>query len=144
MTMYMLMPKIPGSTTAKGYEQWIPLFSLSCGVGRKIETAPGKVNDRIHSDALGTEMEILKLIDQSSPLLFSEACGGPAIQEIKIDMCHSSTDGLSMYLQYILSNVLISGYHAHIDTVNGAYELVTLNYLKITHMCVLLSFKSVQ
>ena len=75
----MLMPRIPGSTTAKGYEQWIPLFSLSCGAGRKIETASGRVNDRIHLDALGVEMEIIKPIDQSSPLLFSEVCGGPAI-----------------------------------------------------------------
>ncbi|MBS0351636.1 MAG: type VI secretion system tube protein Hcp [Proteobacteria bacterium] len=125
--MDMLIPKIEGPITANGYQKWIPLFSLNCGVGRKIETAPGRVSDRIHSDALGTEMEIIKPIDQSSPLLFSEACGGPAISKVKIDMCHSSTDGLTMYLQYILSNVLVSGYHLHVDA-ESTYELITLNY----------------
>ncbi len=128
--MYMLMPKIPSATTAKGYQQWIPLFSLDCGVGRKIETAPGRVSDRIHSDALGMEMEIIKPIDQSSPLLFSEVCGGPAIPEVKVDMCHSSTDGFIVYLQYILSNVLVSGYHLHVDE-GSQYELITLNYTNI-------------
>lgn len=129
--MYILMPRIPGSTTAKGYEQWIPLFSLSCGTGRKIETAPGRVNDRIYSDALGIEMEIIKPIDQSSPLLFNEVCGGPAIPEVKIDLCHSSTDGFVMYMQYILSNVIVSGYHAHINETHGSYELITLNYTDV-------------
>ncbi len=128
--MYMLMPRIAGSITANGYQQWIPLYSLNCGVGRKIETIPGRVSDRIHSDTLGTEMEIIKPIDQSSPLLFSEACGGPAIPEVKIDMCHSSTDGLIMYLQYILSNVLVSGYHLHVDA-EISYELITLNYTDV-------------
>ncbi|MBS0351470.1 MAG: type VI secretion system tube protein Hcp [Proteobacteria bacterium] len=131
MAMYMLMPKIPGSTTAKGDEQWISLFSLSCDAGRKIETAPGRVNDRIHSDALGSEMEIFKPIDQSSPLLFSEACGGSAIPQVKIDICHSSTDGFVMYMQYILSHVMVSSYHAHIDEVDGHYELITLNYTDV-------------
>ena len=128
--MYMLMSRIPGSTTAKGYEQWIPLFSLNYGVGRKIETVPGRVSDRVHSDALGTEMEIIKPVDQSSPLLFSQVCGGSAIPEVKIDMCHSSTDGFVMYLQYILSNVLVSGYHLHVDA-DGHYESVTLNYTDV-------------
>lgn len=128
--MYMLMPRIPSSTTAKGYEQWIPLFSLNCGAGRKIETAPGRVSDRIRSDALGTEMEIIKPIDQASPLLFSEVCGGPAIPEVTIDMCHSSTDGFVMYLQYVLSNVFVSAYQAHIDA-HGHYELITLNYTDV-------------
>ena len=128
--MYMLMPKIPSATTAKGYQQWIPLFSLDCGVGRKIETAPGRVSDRIQSDALGMEMEIIKPIDQSSPLLFSEVCGGPAIPEVKVDMCHSSTDGFVVYLQYILSNVLVSSYHLHVDE-DSQYELITLNYTNV-------------
>ncbi len=124
------MPKIPGSTTAKGYEQWIPIFSLNCGVQRKIEITPGRVFDRIHSDVLGTEMEIIKPVDQSSPLLFSEVCGGSAIPEITLDVCYSSTDGFVMYLQYILSNVLVSGYHLHVDA-NGHYEIISLNYTDI-------------
>ncbi|MBS0351664.1 MAG: type VI secretion system tube protein Hcp, partial [Proteobacteria bacterium] len=81
-------------------------------------------------DALGTEIEIIKSIDQSSPLLFSEVCGGPAIPEVKIDLCHSSTDGFVMYLQYILNNVFVSGYHLHVDA-EGQYELITLNYTDV-------------
>ncbi|MBS0351629.1 MAG: type VI secretion system tube protein Hcp [Proteobacteria bacterium] len=131
MPIYMFMPGIPGSTTAQGYNQWIPLSSVDCGVGRIIDTAPGRVVDRIRSTPLGTEMEITKPLDQSSPLLFSQVCGGPAISEVKIDVCRATTDGLVSYWQYVLSNVLLSEYCAFCDTDNGHLEFITLNYTDI-------------
>lgn len=96
----MFMPGIPGSTTAQEYNQWIPLFSLDCGVGRVINTAPGRTVDRIRSTALSTEMEITKPLDQSSPLLFSQVCGGPALSEVKIEVCRAATDGLNNPVSY--------------------------------------------
>ena len=60
MAIYMFIPGISGSTTAQGYNQWIPLSSIDCGVGRAINTVPGRVTDRIRSTAIGTEMEIIK------------------------------------------------------------------------------------
>ncbi|MBS0350383.1 MAG: type VI secretion system tube protein Hcp [Proteobacteria bacterium] len=64
-------------------------------------------------------MEITKPFDQSSPLLFDQVCGGPAIPEVKIDVCRAATDGLVTYLQYVLSNVFLSEYSAFCDTDNG-------------------------
>lgn len=131
MVIYMSMPGIPGSTTAQGYNKWIPLSSLDCGVGRIIETAPGRVVDRIRSNALGTEMEITKSVDQTSPLLFIQACGGEAVPKVQIDVCYATTDGLIAYLQYILSNVLVSEYYASLDADGGNFEFVALNYTDI-------------
>lgn len=131
MSIYMLMPGIPGSTTAQGYNQWIPLYSANCGVGRIINTVPGRTIDRIRSTAIGTEMEITKPLDQSSPLLFSQVCGGPALPEVKIDVCRTTSDGLISYWQYVLSNVLVSEYRLFCDEDGVIYELITLNYTNI-------------
>lgn len=127
----MFIPSVAGSTTAQGYNQWIPLSSIDCSVGRMINITSGRVTDRIRSTALSTEMEITKRMDQSSPLLFSQVCGGPAISEVKIDVCRAATNGLVTYLQYVLSNVFLSEYSAFCDTENGHLELITLNFTDI-------------
>ena len=65
MAIYLYIPGIPGSTSAKGYEQWIPILAMDWGAGRVIETASGNVADRICSNTSGVEMEIIKQMDQS-------------------------------------------------------------------------------
>lgn len=127
----MSIPSIPGSTTAQGYEQSIPLYSVNSSAGRIIHTVPGRAVDRIRSTAIGTEIEITKPLDQSSPLLFSQVCGEPAIPEVKISVCRTTSDGLISYWQYVLSNVLVSEYRLFCDEDGVISELITLNYTNI-------------
>ncbi len=79
MSMYLNIPGIPGSTSAQGYQQWIPICAVNWGLDRPIDTVPGKTADRVRSTAMGYEIEVLKDPDQASPLLFGQVCGGKAI-----------------------------------------------------------------
>ena len=130
MALYLYIPGVPGSTSAKGYEQWIPVLAMNWGVERIIATASGNVVDRIRSNSTGIEMEIIKPMDQASPLLFAHVWGGKAIPEVQIHACYAGADSFTPYLQCTLSNVMISEYSAHVDA-DSALELIALNYTDI-------------
>ncbi len=132
MSMYLFVPGVSGSTTAKGYEQWIPILAMDWGAGRIIETAPGNVVDRTRSNTTGLEMEIIKQMDQASPLLFAHVWGGKAIPEMQIHACYGGPNAFVPYLQCTLSNVMVSEYSAHIDA-DDALELIALNYTDVEY-----------
>lgn len=103
---------------------------MNWGVERIIETPSGNVIDRIRSNSSGIEMEIIKPMDQVSPLLFAHVWGGKAIPEVQIHACYASVDSFIPYLQCTLSNVMVSEYSAHVDA-ESALELIALNYTDI-------------
>lgn len=109
MALYLYIPNKPGNVTAKGHEKWISIQTLKFNVKRYIATEPGRVNDRESTRPTISEIILSKKMDQSSPLLFSDACVGQSIEEIKIDVCQSGNQ-LIPYMQYLFYNVIISYY----------------------------------
>jgi len=141
MAMYMQIQGIDGDVTSKNYQNWINLEGFDFSVLRKLNTQPGRIADREGSRPSVSEVVIQKRTDKSSPLLFSEACTGVAKPTVKIVFCTTS-GSLSTYLEYTLSNVIISGYKidASETTADGDHsgthgqypqEIVTLNFDKI-------------
>jgi type VI secretion system secreted protein Hcp len=109
MALYLYLPNKPGNVTAKGHEAWIAIQTLSFNVKRYIATEPGRVNDRESTRPTISEIRLSKRMDQSSPLIFSDACVGESIEEVKIDACQSGNQLIS-YMQYLFFNVIISSY----------------------------------
>lgn len=133
MAIYMKIDGIDGNVTAKGYEKWIELDSLNFGVQRNINTKPGNVTDREATKPTVNELTVNKAMDKTSPNLFVEACVGKAKSKVEIHVCQTS-DRISPYMQYTLSNVLISNYQ--VSAVNKAdnaapMETANLNFDKI-------------
>lgn len=134
MAIYMKIDGIDGHITATGYEKWIELESLSFGTSRNISTKPGNVSDREFTKPTFTEVMIGKLMGKDSPYIFTEACVGKSKPTIQIHICQTGTNGISPYIQYTLSNVLISRYQIHAsDKAEGTAptELLNLNFDKI-------------
>ena len=136
MTIYMKIDGIEGNVTAKGYEKWIELNSIQCGVQRNINTSPGKVIDRESTRPAINEFLLTKHMGKTTPLLFTEACVGKAKPQVEIHLCHTG-DEISPYMQYTLNNVLISNYFVEYEettdklTANHPKETITLNFDKI-------------
>jgi type VI secretion system secreted protein Hcp len=109
MAIYMLVPDKLGNVTAKGHEQWISVLTIHFNLRREIGAAPGQVCNRESTRPTLSEIAVSKILDPASPLLFSDACVGEAISEIKIHMCQSGTQ-LTPYMQYIFYNAIVSSY----------------------------------
>jgi type VI secretion system secreted protein Hcp len=130
MSIYLQIPNIDGDVTAKGHEQWIQLQSMQFQIARHLKTQPGRVTDREGARPELTPIRIVKQMDKTTPLIFSEACAGKAKPSLCIHLC-TTNDSLSPYMEYTLSNVIFSGYH--VETVEADYpsEQVVLSYDKI-------------
>ena len=109
MSIYMLIDGIQGKVTAKGHEGWIDCSSLQWGVGRAISSAVGTSADREASKPSISEVSITKLMDESSPMIFTEACVGKG-KKVVIDLCTVGTDQINTYMSYELEECMISGY----------------------------------
>ncbi len=123
---------IPGDVTAAGHEKWIEINSFQFGVTRTISNTAGSA-DRQASAPSVSEIVITKLMDKSSPLLFKEALSGNG-KPVTIDFVTSGggPSGPTVYAQYKLENVLISGY----STSSGGdrpTESISLSFTKITY-----------
>jgi len=137
MAIYMQINGMNGNVTAKGHEQWIQLKSIDFNVQRNLSSEPGRLADRESTRPTVSQFTITKKMDQTTPLLFSESCVGQAKPEIKIDICQSGSQ-LTPYMQYTLSNVIVSGYQVGTpettpDQAGSEYpvETVTLSFDKI-------------
>jgi type VI secretion system secreted protein Hcp len=138
MAIYLQIQGINGDVSAKNYKHWINLESFNFSVKRTLSTRPGRVVDREGTRPSISEITIAKHTDKSSPLLFGEACTGQAKPNVKIVFC-TTNDSLSPYLEYTLSNVIVSSYTVNTRTesddkdnkTHHPHEIITLNFDKV-------------
>lgn len=109
MAIYAKIEGIDGLVTAAGHEKWIDCSSLQWGVGRAISSSVGSSRDREASKPSISEVSITKDMDESSPLIFTEACVGKG-KQVEIHLCTVGTDQIETYMEYILSDCMVSGY----------------------------------
>ena len=141
MSIYMQIQGIDGNVSAKGHQNWIELESAGFNTKRNLSTQPGNISNREGSRPIVSEVTITKRMDKTSPLLFNESVVGTAKPQVLIDLT-TTGDSLTPYMQYTLSNVIVSGYTVNTDPAtvdaNGNVvkkdyptESVTLNFDKI-------------
>jgi type VI secretion system secreted protein Hcp len=134
MAIYLQIKSIPGNATSLGHENWIELNSFDAGVSRHIVVKPGRGTDREKGLASLTDFVITKTIDKSSPYLFQASCTGGSLGTVKLNACGGSNN-LDQYLQYTLSDVIISHYDINgiSDKENDLrpHETLHLNFTKI-------------
>jgi len=130
MSIYMKIDGIKGKVTAKGHEEWIDVSSLQWGVGRAISSAVGTSADREASKPSISEVSVTKLMDESSPMIFAEACVGKG-KKVLIDLCTVGTDSIDPYMSYELEDCMISGYSVS-SGGDRPSESVSLSFTKMT------------
>ena len=108
MGIYVQIDGIQGPVTAKGLEGFIQVESFTSDIQRKLATQPGSVANRETSKPVFSEITLTKLVDKTTPLLFSEATVGASKSSAVIKFI-STGSNLNEYLTLTLSNVMVSG-----------------------------------
>jgi type VI secretion system secreted protein Hcp len=129
MPIYMQYGSIKGSVTAAGHAGWIEVNSFQWGVGRGISSPTGSSSGREASAPTVSDIVVTKPTDIATVNILRESLGGEG-QEVTIDFSKTDQGALTVYLSYILSNTLISGYSIN---SNGDLpeESISLNFTKI-------------
>jgi len=133
MPIFMKYDGIAGDVTTTGHEKWIEVLSLQWGTGRGINNSAGSGADREGSTPSVSEIVVAKDLDSASPNLLRASLGLKPADEgktVNIDFCKTDTSKPEPYLQFTLTNCLVSGYSLS-SGGDRPSESVQLNFTKV-------------
>ena len=133
MPIFMQYDGIDGDVTAAGHEKWIEVTSYQFGIGRGMTSATSSAADREGSTPSVSEIVVTKVTDGASTNLLRASLGlGPGGEgkTVKIDFCKTDVSQPEPYLQWELTNTLVSGFSLS-SGGDRPTESVTLNFTKI-------------
>lgn len=108
MSIFMEIPNITGETSDQNHQGWIDVLEVEFGVHRNITSSTSTQGDRESSNAVISDLKLLKLMDRTTPQLFLLTCCGTG-KDIKIVMTKTGTgSGADVFLEYTLKNALLS------------------------------------
>jgi type VI secretion system secreted protein Hcp len=129
---YMEIDGIPGSVTVAGREGTVEVLNLNHRVYLPTDRDDGSITGTRKHDAL----EILKVIDKSSPLLMQRVCTGESIAKVTIKVYQISDAGEEIpFYQIELTKVKIASVQTSTSALDGeplTLEKVTIRYEKIS------------
>ena len=133
MAIYMKYssPDISGGVKTTGFAGQIELFSYSWGVARQLGSAMGGATNRNASVPSISELSITKQLDEASGKLYKESLSATGTATVVISLVRTDAGGGNLYLEYTLSNVIISHYSVGGGSDGRPQENLSLNFTKI-------------
>jgi type VI secretion system secreted protein Hcp len=122
---------IKGDVTEDGHKDWVELNSFQWGVGRGISSPTGASADRESSAPSVSEITVTKASDASSAKVLNEALQGEG-KTVIIDFCKTDKGKLEVYMEYTLTNTMISGYSLS-SGGDRPSESISLNFTKVEY-----------
>jgi type VI secretion system secreted protein Hcp len=129
MPIYLQIDGIQGDATQQNHTQWTDIKTMTWGVSRSMNTLAGATANREGSEPSVGEVTLTKTSDSSSVKLFQQATSGSSGVSAKIHLVTSGNPG-DTYLEYTLSNTLISSY-SMAAAADRPEETVVLNFTKV-------------
>lgn len=129
MAIYLKYEGIEGEATHDKHKNWIEVGSLQFGIGRGISTPAGATANREASEPSVSEVTVTKMLDGSSPKLFTESATGAAGKKVEIHLVSTGSPG-NTYVEYTLTNALISAYSLS-SGGDRPSESISINFTKI-------------
>ena len=125
INLYLKVDGIEGESKDEAHQGWIDLSSFQFGAtGPHIGHAGGG-----HERANFSEFTFTKFVDKSSPGLLFETASATPIKDATIDVVKPGTDKSKAFLEYKLSNVLMSSYSTSGGSADDRpTESVSLSY----------------
>lgn len=134
MAGYIKIDGIDGESTAKGYDKWIDIASISQSISRPIG-AGSSGSARHRSTASLGDLVVVKDVDKSSPKLAEAICKGQNFKSIEVHLTTSSDsgDGRTPYLMWKLTNARVTSYSVSgtTDGMSVPSEQLSFNFEEI-------------
>jgi len=131
MAMYMKIDGIDGEATAVGHDKWVDIDSITWGTNRALSSNTGTSQDREGTLANVQDVTITKLMDVTSPAIFQESVVGKS-KTVQFHIAKQGSDGPEVYMEYTLTNAMISGYQVSAAGDSGRpMESLSFNFTKV-------------
>ena len=131
MAIYLEYEGIKGNVTADGYADHMRIESIQFGVGRGITMEPGNLANREATRPTISEVTLTKTVDRSAIALFKEAVSGSSGKTVKIKFVQTGADSVTEFMDYELTDCLVSGYSISGSAEGDPVESITLSFSKV-------------
>jgi type VI secretion system secreted protein Hcp len=131
MPIYMQFPGANGSVTARNFQGWIELSSVSFGMDRPTDSRLGTVGYAATGKLQIHNITISKQTDRASPTLTIAALQGAFNQTVKIAFTTTSSSGMVNFLSYELQQCGISSAHTSGGSDGMPVETYALSFSQI-------------
>ena len=130
MAIYLFIDGIKGDVVEDSHTDWINCDSMTWGIGRMINTPVGTEAERESSVPTVQDVVMTTQMDKATPEIVKAAATGTG-KEAKIHLMQTGKDTPECYMEYILSNTLISDYSVSVAADGRPSESFALNFTKI-------------
>ena len=131
MPIYMQFPGANGSVTARNFQGWIELMSVSFGMDRPTDSRLGTTGYAATGKLQIHNITISKPTDRSSPTLTIAALQGAFNKTVKIAFTTTSASGMVNFLSYELHQCGFSSAHTNGSSDGLPVETYTLSFSQI-------------
>ncbi len=131
MAIYLDIGGIKGKSTHSKYDKWIPVDSLHWGVENDAHTTVGVAASRMGAGKVTPhDVSMSKEMDQSSVPLMKLVFAGTNQSTARI-VVTQSTDTGDAYLEYTLTNAIVSSFQTAASSEGVPTENFSINFTKI-------------
>ena len=132
MSAYMQIEGIEGEIVEKNHKGWIPVESMDSPIYRSIAEGTIGQNRARGTTSLG-DISVTRQLDKSSVKIQEACAAGTFYPEVKIHFCTSIGKEERVYLEYVLTNAIITGYSFHGMGTGDPLpsEDITLNFTSV-------------
>lgn len=124
------MGDVKGQVTEENHVDWIECSSFSAGMNRNVESRIGAGESRTVSKPMVQDITLSKGTDKASIAIFKSSLAGTS-GVCKIHMTQSFGNSTRTYLEYTLTNTIISSHSTSAGEDGMCYETLSLNFTKI-------------
>jgi type VI secretion system Hcp family effector len=127
---FLKIDGIKGESTDDAHKDWIEALSFNWGVSQQASATASSSGGGSSQRADFQDLSVVKLMDSASPLLMKACAEGAHIDEVTLELCRAGGEKL-LYMEYKLSNVIISSVSVGGGGGGEPTESLTINYGKI-------------
>jgi type VI secretion system secreted protein Hcp len=109
MSAFIKIGDIQGQSTDQNHKDWILLESMNSDIVRSIP-AGAKDSARTQGETMLGDLNIVRILDKSTPKLAEACASGKQFPEVEIHFCTTVKGNEEPYLKYKLKNVILSNY----------------------------------
>lgn len=118
---FLKIEGIDGDSTDDKHKSWMEIMAFNFAIDRGISQSSSGGGGMASGRPNWTQLEIVKTIDKSTPLLFKALAEAQAIKKVTLELCRGQKQ---KFMQYVMEDCMISSYSPN-GNPGGADELPT-------------------
>ena len=124
--------EIKGDVTAKGFEDYMSLYSMQFGIGRAVTMEVGEMNNRDSGRPSISEVTVSKQMDGASAMIFKDSLSGRSMPKLLVELVRTGAEsGFSKFVSYELCDVILSSYSISAGDSGAPIENLCFSFSKI-------------